>query len=84
MKRTILPHTGLKRSVWGRPNPAKGREKMTMPSKIKNIVAENALFCAEMVLLFIVAQLAPWLTALHKRRMTRMRVKIREGYSGKL
>jgi hypothetical protein len=52
---------------------------MTMPRKIKNCLTENALYCAEMVLLFVVAQLAPCLTALHKRRMIRMRVKIREG-----
>ena len=57
---------------------------MTMPSKIKTCLTENALFCTEMVLLFIVAQLAPWLTALHKRRMIKMRVKIREGHSGKV
>jgi hypothetical protein len=56
---------------------------MTILSAIKNCLTENTLFCVEMVLLFIVALLAPWLTALHKRRMIRMRVKIREGSSGK-
>jgi hypothetical protein len=57
---------------------------MTILSTIKTFLTENTLFCAEMVLLFIVALLAPWLTALHKRRMIRMRVKIRERLSGKL